>query len=326
MKRIAAVLIIFFTVSQAFAAEIGLESVEKNSLKLDPKVVHDEKSLTIDEKTAKEGLVNLQQQKDLEDIENLWHATLDNNNIIKFAMKKLSVPESQRRIHSSVMAKSLSALVNGASFIPGFMGANYMVQSASYATGQLANNYINKHNNPKEMPLTDTELIELAGMIESLQDTIINSYYNYKAVLNQIKDTRQRLVLYNKNYNTAIKNGDKMEIIVSSAMYDDLLFEEAQLIEQAKKYEMDLQRLAGKKAVEGLNLYQYAFKNELFAVKQPDIKSPPTVNNTPPAGNTAHENTSFKKQKQDAQRHIEKSVSASKSAPLPSKPPTGGKL
>lgn len=326
MKRIAAVLIIFFTVSQAFAAEIGLESVEKNSLKLDPKVVHDEKSLTIDEKTAKEGLVNLQQQKDLEDIENLWHATLDNNNIIKFAMKKLSVPESQRRIHSSVMAKSLSALVNGASFIPGFMGANYMVQSASYATGQLANNYINKHNNPKEMPLTDTELIELAGMIESLQDTIINSYYNYKAVLNQIKDTRQRLVLYNKNYNTAIKNGDKMEIIVSSAMYDDLLFEEAQLIEQAKKYEMDLQRLAGKKAVEGLNLYQYAFKNELFAVKQPDIKSPPTVNNTPPAGNTAHENTSFKKQKQDAQRHVEKSVSASKSAPLPSKPPTGGKL
>lgn len=326
MKRIAAVLIIFFTVSQAFAAEIGLESVEKNSLKLDPKVVHDEKSLTIDEKTAKEGLVNLQQQKDLEDIENLWHATLDNNNIIKFAMKKLSVPESQRRIHSSVMAKSLSALVNGASFIPGFMGANYMVQSASYATGQLANNYINKHNNPKEMPLTDTELIELAGMIESLQDTIINSYYNYKAVLNQIKDTRQRLVLYNKNYNTAIKNGDKMEIIVSSAMYDDLLFEEAQLIEQAKKYEMDLQRLAGKKAVEGLNLYQYAFKNELFAVKQPDIKSPPTVNNTPPAANTAHENTSFKKQKQDAQRHVEKSVSASKSAPLPSKPPTGGKL
>ena len=307
MKRIVTVLIIFLTISQTFAAEIGLEPVKKNSLKLDPKVVHDEKSLTIDEKTAKEGLVNLQQQTDLEDTETLCQATLDNNNIIKFAMKKLSVPESQRRIHSSIMAKSLSALVNGASFIPGFMGANYMIQSASYATGQLANNYINKHNNPKEMPLTDTELIELAGMIESLQDTIINSYYNYKAVLNQIKDTRQRLVLYNKNYNNAIKNGDKMEIIVSSSMYDDLLFEEAQLIEQAKKYEMDLQRLAGKKAVENLNLYQYAFKNELFSVKQPDIKSPPTANNH-----------SAKIEK----KHEEK---VKKSAPLPSGPPTGGK-
>ncbi len=312
MKKIAVVIVIFLTVSRCIAAEIGLDDVKKNSLKLDPRVVHDEKSLAIDEKTAKEGLVNLQQQKDLEDIENLWQATLNNNNIIKFAMKKLSVPESQRRIHSSVMAKSLSALVNGASFIPGFMGANYMVQSASYATGQLANNYINKHNNPKEMPLTDTELIELAGMIESLQDTIINSYYNYKAVLNQIKDTRQRLVLYNKNYNTAIKNGDKMEIIVSSAMYDDLLFEEAQLIEQAKKYEMDLQRLAGKKAVEELNLYQYAFKNELFAVNQPDTKTPPTSTNNRKTQTPAAKTTPVRQNRSKA--------------PTPASPPTGGRL
>ncbi len=320
MKRIVTVFILFLTISQTFAAEIGLESVQKNSLKLDPKIVHDEKSLTIDEKTAKEGLVNLQQQKDLEDIENLWHATLDNNNIIKFAMKKLSVPESQRRIHSSIMAKSISALVNGASFIPGFMGANYMVQSASYATGQLANNYINRHNNPKEMPLTDTELIELAGMIESLQDTIINSYYNYKAVLNQIKDTRQRLVLYNKNYNNALKNGDKMEIIVSSSMYDDLLFEESQLIEQAKKYEMDLQRLAGKKAVENLNLYQYAFKNELFSVKQPDVKTPPT-------GGNASVKTDKKTPKEpwkEPQKQPQQTKKVAPVAPLPSKPPTGG--
>lgn len=316
MKKIITNFIILLLMSQSlvFATEIGLEPVKKTSLKLDPKVKHDEKSLTIDEQTAKEGLVNLQQQKDLEDIENLWKATLESNNIIKFAMKKLSVPESQRRIHSSIMAKSLSALVNGASFIPGFMGANYMVQSASYATGRLANNYINKHNNPKEMPLTDTELIELAGMIESLQDTIINSYYNYKAVLNQIKDTRQRLVLYNKNYNNAIKNGDKMEIIVSSAMYDDLLFEEAQLIEQAKKYEMDLQRLAGKKAVENLNLYQYAFKNELFAVKPEKIVAPPTVK---------EKNTPVPNEQQKAKTISTKKTNTT--PPHPSKPPTGGR-
>ena len=320
MKRIVTVFILFLTISQTFAAEIGLESVQKNSLKLDPKIVHDEKSLTIDEKTAKEGLVNLQQQKDLEDIENLWHATLDNNNIIKFAVKKLSVRESQLRCHSSIMAKSISALVNGASFIPGFMGANYMVQSASYATGQLANNYINRHNNPKEMPLTDTELIELAGMIESLQDTIINSYYNYKAVLNQIKDTRQRLVLYNKNYNNALKNGDKMEIIVSSSMYDDLLFEESQLIEQAKKYEMDLQRLAGKKAVENLNLYQYAFKNELFSVKQPVVKTPPTAGNAP----VMTDKKTQKEPRKEPQKQPQQTKKVAPVAPLPSKPPTGG--
>ena len=30
---------------------------------------------------------------------------------------------------------------------------------------------------------------------------------------------------------------------------------------------MDLERLAGKKTVQNLNLYQYAFKNELFSQK-----------------------------------------------------------
>ena len=128
------------------------------------------------------------------------------------------------------------------------------------------------------MPLTDTELIELAGMIESLQDQIINTYYNYKMVLNQIKDTRQRLVLYNKNYANAIKNNNQMEIIVSSAMYDDLMFEEFRLLKEARKYQMDLERLAGKKTVENLNLYQYAFKNELFSQKLLNSNAPKASN------------------------------------------------
>ena len=268
MKKLLSILIIFVSfVNIAFAEEIGLKNVQTQKVKYTPKVQKETKKLTIDEDTAIKGLVNLQQQKDIEDIEMLWKATVENNNIIKFAMKKLSVPPNQQRYHSSILAKSVSALVNGASFIPAMFGANYMVQSASYATGRLANNYLAKANNPKEVPLTDTELIELAGMIESLQDQIINSYYNYKMALNQIKDTRQRLVLYNKNYAAALKGSNQMEIIVSSAMYDDLLFEEFEQMRLARKYQMDLERLAGKKTVQNLNLYQYAFKNELFSQK-----------------------------------------------------------
>lgn len=248
-----------------FADEIDLKDVQSKKVKYTPKVNKDTKSLAIDEATAVRGIAELQKQKDIEDIDMLWKATVENNSIIKFAMRKLSVPESQQRYHSSWLAKSASALVNGASFMPAMFGANYMVQSASYATGRLANNYISKANNPKEVPLTDTELIELAGMIESLQDQIINSYYNYKMVLGQIKDTRQRLVLYNKNYSQALKGNNKMEIIVSGALYDDLLFEEKAQVNEARKYQMDLERLAGKKTVQNLNLYQYAFKNELFS-------------------------------------------------------------
>lgn len=279
MRKLLSLFIILTSlVNCVCAEEIGLQGAKEQKVKYTPKVVKETKELTIDQDTALKGIVKLQQQKDLEDIDMLWKATVENNSIIKFAMRKLSVPPSQQRYHSSILAKSVSALVNGASFIPAMFGANYMVQSASYATGRLANNYISKANNPKEVPLTDTELIELAGMIESLQDQIINSYYNYKMSLTQIKDTRQRLVIYNKNYSRALQSDNQMEIIVSGALYDDLVFEEFRLMREARKYQMDLERLAGKKTVQNLNLYQYAFKNELFSQKLMTKNAPKSKN------------------------------------------------
>ena len=282
-KYLSAIFILFFFGGCTFAEEIDLKNPQVKKVQYTPKVEKETKELTIDEDTALKGVVKLQQQKDLEDIDMLWKSTVENNSIIKFAMKKLSIPPEQQRYHSSILAKSVSALINGASFIPAMFGANYMVQSASYATGRLANNYIAKANNPKEVPLTDTELIELAGMIESLQDQIINTYYSYKMVLGQIKDTRQRLVLYNKNYSNALKNDNQMEIIVSGALYDDLMFEEQQLTNEARKYQMDLERLAGKKTVQNLNLYQYAFKNELFSSKN-TVQSSQAENKSLPGG------------------------------------------
>lgn len=281
MKKFTVSLIVLLSLfGCAFADEIGLDDVSKQKVEYTPKVEKETKDLTLDKDDALKGIATLQQQKDIEDIEMLWKATVDNNSLIKFAMKKLSIPPEQQRYHSSLLAKSASALINGASFVPAMFGANYMVQSASYATGRLANNYISKVHNPKETPLTDTELIELAGMIESLQDQIINSYYSYKMALSQVKDTRQRLVLYNKNYAQALKKAksgnptDKMEMLVSGALYDDLLFQEFEQIREVRRYQMDLERLAGKKTVQNLNLYQYAFKNELFTAtevkKQPD--------------------------------------------------------
>ena len=112
-KLVLSFLILLLFSNTSFAEEIGLDGVKKNEIQYKPKVVKDEKDLTIDEDTALKGIVFLQQQKDLEDIDALWKATVENNNIIKFAMKKLSIPPSQQRYHSSILAKSVSALVNG---------------------------------------------------------------------------------------------------------------------------------------------------------------------------------------------------------------------
>ncbi|MEE0495184.1 MAG: hypothetical protein UDK34_01560 [Cyanobacteriota bacterium] len=245
------------------SGEVHLEEVQQAKYEL-PKVEYKEKdSLLISDKEIMDEIVKLQREKDLEDIDNLWKGTVENNQVIGFALKKLATPESQRRIHSSLMAKTLSAIVSGASLAPALVGADYMVQSGSYAAGRIAQNLLNRKNVPQEIPLTDTELIELAGLVENLQDKIINAYYNYKGSLSQLKEVRSRELLYSKNYAKALDEEDFLEIAISSSLYDDMQIEEMKYLQSAKKYHLELQRLAGKKVVDGLNLYQYDYNSAL---------------------------------------------------------------
>lgn len=255
---------------QSFALEpevVRLDNVKQPQIEL-PKVDYKEsESLLISEKEMMDEIVKLQKEKDMDDIDSLWKGTVENNQVIGFALKKLATPESQRRIHSSLMAKTLSAIVSGASLAPALMGANYMIQSGSYATGRIAQNLLNKKNIPQEVPLTDTELIELAGLIESLQDKIINAYYNYKSALSQLREVRSRELLYSRNYVKAMDDEDFLEIAISSALYKDMEIEEFKYTQLAKKYHLELQRLAGKKVVDNLNLYQYDYDSALLGGK-----------------------------------------------------------
>jgi hypothetical protein len=79
-----------------------------------------------------------------------------------------------------------------------------------------------------------------------------------------LKDTRSKLILYNKNYTKALDKGDILDTSISSSLYDNMVLQEYQAEQSAKKYHLELQRLAGKKAVDNLNLYQYNFNSALF--------------------------------------------------------------
>ena len=256
----------FFLQSSANCAEvIRLEPTEKNKLKLNEVKELSTKNLVIKDRDVVEDLIKTQKEEEIKDIELLWKATIDNNSLIKFTMNKLNMPESQRRLHSSIMAKSLSSLIYGASFIPMFTGSNAMVQSASFSAGRMANNFLNKDSSAgQNAPITDTELIQLAGTIEELQEKIISSYYQYKGALNKLKDTRSRIILYNKNYSDALMANSLTELVISSALYEEMQLQEYKQEQDAKKYYMALERLAGKKAVDSLILSQYALKNQLI--------------------------------------------------------------
>lgn len=253
----------------SFGADDGVvtldkNSVEKPSIAIEKGTKQLQGSLLVSDSEDLAQLIDTQKDHDIKDLEQLWKGTVENNQVIEFALKKLATPESQRRIHSSLMAKTLSAVVTGASFVPSLMGANYGLQTSAFSAGRLAQGLINRKNVPQETPLTDTELIELASMIEDLQDSLISSYYNYKSTLTQLKDTRSKMILYSRNYSKALEGGDVLEIAISSSLYDSMRIQEFNLEQSAKKYHIQLQRLAGKKIVDSLELYQYDFNSVLY--------------------------------------------------------------
>lgn len=264
MKRVLLLSLFFIFSLPAIADDsITLGKVEKQKVILKEPVKKIKGSLLINNKQVINDLIEYQLKKDSEDIEILWKGTVENNQVIEFALKKLATPESQRRIHSSLMSKTLSAIVSGASFIPSFAGADAAIQTSAFAAGRVAQTLLNKKNVPQETPLTDTELIELAGLVEDLQDKLVEAYYNYKNSLSLLKDTRARLILYNKNYSNALNKGETIDITISSTLYDNMQLQEFQVEQQAKKYYIELQRLAGKKAVDRLNLYKFNINSAL---------------------------------------------------------------
>jgi hypothetical protein len=262
-------ILLLCAVKPAFSAvdEVVLVKPVKPEIEVEKKPKSIKGSLLVTDDQMMNELIELQKKKDIEDIEILWKGTVENNKVIGFALKKLSTPESQRRIHSSLMAKTLSAIISGASFVPSFMGTDPAVTTGSFAMGRLAQSLINKKTTPQEIPLTDTELIELSGMVEDLQDKIIDAYYNYKSSLSQVKESRQKLLLYQKNYNKALDKGEILDISISASLYDNMTLQEYYYMQNAKKYHLELQRLAGKKSMEKLSLYQYNFNAALFKTK-----------------------------------------------------------
>lgn len=263
------IVLLTITSMTTFSVHGNVVTLDKNSLEkpeLSTGEINQELkgSLLIHDSETLANLIDEQKKHDLKDLEKLWQGTVENNQVIEFALKKLATPESQRRIHSSLMAKTLSAIVSGASFVPSLMGANPAIQTSAFSAGRLAQGLLNKKNVPQETPLTDTELIELASMVEDLQDTLISSYYNYKNTLFQLKTTRSKMLLYSRNYSNAINSSDVLEIAISSSLYDSMKLQEYNLEQSAKKYHIQLQRLAGKKMVDSLDMYQYDFDSLLY--------------------------------------------------------------
>lgn len=212
----------------------------------------------------------VQKKMDIDDIKVLWESTVDRNPIIKFALKKLAMPAEQRRVHSSIMAKTVGTLISGVAILPGLLGADSLTSSASSAAGTLANRVISSKTMPKKLPLTDTELIHLSRLVEDLQDRMIKNYYEYKSHLESLKTARQEVLKQNIAYSIALRTNDPLAIMTSKVLYDNAFKDEMNLKMEVKAHRLELERLAGNDALNNLKLGKISISDS----KETPLKTP----------------------------------------------------
>lgn len=270
---------------------LDLSDGQKHKLKESkPKELDDVIKLTPEEIELKKAL-QIQKGKDVEDIKMLWDATVAKNPVIRFALEKVSTPPQQRQVKSSMMARSIATMLQGAAIVPSLFGMGMMTEYGGAFGGQLlANAFAKKFVPQPGMPsITEPELIQLTALIEDLQEEIINSYYNYKSSLESLSMEKKNFLIQERNYKKALESKDKTSIIIASALYDKAKQSKIRLKQQVKIHRIQLERLAGLEAVSALNLAladnvlqaKFSFEdNAKNAMTQP-IKTPADVQDTP---------------------------------------------
>ena len=96
MRKYISSLIIMFLVSQnCFCAveTLKLDNEEVHKLKLNPSIEAQTDKLILNDEAVIRGVIMLQQEKDLEDIDMLWKEAVERNTLIKFALKKIEIQQ-----------------------------------------------------------------------------------------------------------------------------------------------------------------------------------------------------------------------------------------
>ena len=264
--------------------DINLEinEEEKHQLRKDsPEVSMDDRIRLTPEEAELNDALEFQKANDVEDIKILWDSTIHRNPVIRFALEKIATPPEKRAAKSSLMARTLSTMIQGTAILPTIFGMGAATEYTSAFGGQIINNAFSKKFVPEQgMPsITEPELIQLTGFIEELQDTLIKTYFDYKNALESLMLERKNLVLQQENYQKAVKANDQTAIIIASALYDKSKQSELRLRQQVKLKRLQLERLAGIEPVAQLNLVipenlmdaKYNF--ELSSIKKQTLKT-----------------------------------------------------
>lgn len=189
--------------------------------------------------------LEMEQTDILSDLSVLWQGAATKSDTIKFALYKLSNPDADKPDEKSV--KKVLTTIAGMSTILGAGAGNPMLATGAFLGGSMLGvlSEDTKTLNYKYTKVNDADMIILVRKIDELQQTLVDSYFDYITARNiyykSIKMTKER---YN-NYKLS-QNGSKELIMITDAYYKESLDIQIQSENNFYSKRASLEQLVGK--------------------------------------------------------------------------------
>lgn len=235
---------------------VSLTAVSSPVLHTTAKVTRLDNALIDPKEAGLVGVSDLRHKVEEADLEHLWGAIVEKNPVIRFSLEKLATPiDLQTKQSSRFLTRTLSTMISGATMAATMMpGGGAYRNMSSVATGNALQNMVSGRTHPTVGNLSATEQIQLAGLIDELKLKLIRTYQDYQGSLQSLAQSREVTARNSAMYSQAMMGKNNMAIMATSRAYFQALLNETDLRQKARLQRLCLERLAGKEAVNQLEL------------------------------------------------------------------------
>lgn len=185
-----------------------------------------------------------------QDLNTLWRETLVRNPVVRFSVGHLTTPADLGPKRSSLfVSKTLNALIQGATLGAMMLPGGGVYRDMTVATvGQAFSNLATRKlapQHPAARPLSQTEQIQLAQLVDGLKLRLTESYLDYRNSASQLARCRSQSVVLRQQYQAAKEKNDAVMAMMLGSSYHQARLKELEAEEALLTSEKILERLAG---------------------------------------------------------------------------------
>lgn len=193
-------------------------------------------------------LLSIEKEEMLEHIQILWAGAALRSETIKFALYKLSNPDSDKP--DETIIKKIIRPLSTVSSIAGAGLGNPISATTALVSGHLLNSlsFNDKDLNYKYTKVTDADMIVLITKVDNLQKNVVDKYFDYMTSYNLLVMSEKNLKKREERYAAGLYQTEE-QLLVADAFYRSAIDNKAKLDLEFLENRAALEQLVGIEAL-----------------------------------------------------------------------------